>query len=44
MPESAVFVSSDRPVSLSNPGLWWAWTKGIAVSLAGIDLNGNDGH
>ncbi|MCZ6652027.1 MAG: formylglycine-generating enzyme family protein [Planctomycetota bacterium] len=25
---SAVFVSPGRPVSRSNPGLWWAWTKG----------------
>jgi formylglycine-generating enzyme required for sulfatase activity len=25
---SAVFVSPGRPVPLSNPGLWWAWTTG----------------
>lgn len=28
VPASAVFESPDRPAPLSNPGLWWAWTKG----------------
>jgi formylglycine-generating enzyme required for sulfatase activity len=28
VPASAVFVSPNHPVPLSNSGLWWAWTKG----------------